>query len=80
MLSKSTKNYDRGEKFKLYREINTLKEYILVDSESMHVEIFRLNSNKHWELEEYNDAGSSLQIKAIKENILIDEIYEGVKL
>lgn len=33
ILSPSTKNYDRGEKFKLYRDIPTLKEYILIDSE-----------------------------------------------
>lgn len=33
ILSPSTKNYDRGEKFKLYRDIFTLREYILVDSE-----------------------------------------------
>jgi Uma2 family endonuclease len=50
VLSNSTKNYDRGEKFKLYRDIKTLKEYILVDSESIHVEVFRLNENGHWEL------------------------------
>lgn len=80
VLSKSTKNYDRGEKFKLYRDINTLKEYILVDSESMHIEVFRLNENNHWELEEYNSTDSFLEIKAINENILIAEIYEGVKL
>src|SRR6516162_7116924 len=29
VLSKHTKNYDRGEKFKLYRDITTLKEYIM---------------------------------------------------
>lgn len=80
ILSKSTKNYDRGEKFKLYRDIVTLKEYILVDSESLHIEVFRLNENNHWELEEYNDAGSYLQIKTINDNVLIAEIYEGVKL
>jgi Uma2 family endonuclease len=79
VLSPSTKNYDRGEKFRLYRDINTLKEYMLVDSESMHVEVFRLNEKDHWELEEYNDAGSSIQIKAINENILMTEIYEGVR-
>ena len=79
VLSPSTKNYDRGEKFRLYRDINTLKEYMLVDSESMHVEVFRLNEKNHWELEEYNDAGSSIQIKAINENILMTEIYEGVR-
>lgn len=53
VLSSSTKNYDRGEKFKLYRDIPTLKEYILVDSESIHIEVFRINENNHWEQEEY---------------------------
>lgn len=80
VLSKSTKNYDRGEKFKRYRDITTLKEYIFVDSESMHVEVFRLNESSHWELEEYDDAGGSLSIKAINESILIADIYEGVKM
>jgi len=78
VLSKSTKNYDRGEKFKLYRDIPTLKEYILVDSESIHIEVFRLNENNHWELEEYNSFIALLEIKAIHESFLINEIYEGV--
>ncbi|MBV9963339.1 MAG: Uma2 family endonuclease [Parafilimonas sp.] len=78
VLSKSTKNYDRGEKFKLYRDIKTLKEYILIDSESLHIEVFRLNEKNHWELEEYNDANGSVEIKAINENILIADIYENV--
>ena len=80
ILSPSTKNYDRGEKFKLYRDIPTLKEYILVDSESMHIEIFRLNEAKHWELEEYHSTEQALYIKTINENISITDIYEGVKL
>jgi Uma2 family endonuclease len=64
----------------LYRDINTLKEYILIDSQSLHVEVFRLNENNHWELEEYNDANNYLEIKAINESILIAEIYEDVKI
>jgi Uma2 family endonuclease len=80
VLSPKTKNYDRGEKFKLYRDIDTLKEYILVDSQSLHIEVFRLNEHNHWELEEYNNADNSFEIKAINESILIAEIYEGVKL
>lgn len=78
VLSKSTKNYDRGEKFKLYRDIPTLQEYILADSESMHIEIFRLNENKHWELEEYNSLEDIVHIKSIDEKILLSEIYEDV--
>ena len=78
VLSPSTKNYDRGEKFKLYRDIPTLKEYMLVDSESMHVEIFRMNARHHWELEEYNNSEDSIQLKTIDEMIILAEIYEGV--
>ena len=78
VLSKSTKNYDRGEKFKLYRDIATLREYILVDSESIHIEVFRLNENKHWELEEYSSLESSLAIMFIAEIISLQEIYEGI--
>ena len=78
VLSKSTKNYDRGEKFKLYRDIKTLKEYILVDSESIHIEIFRLNANSHWELEEYNSLTNAVTIKAVDETIFLSEIYDNV--
>jgi len=80
VLSKSTKNYDRGEKFKLYRDIPTLKEYILADSETIHLEVFRLNENNHWELEEYNSMDSFLFIKAIDEKVAISEIYEGANI
>jgi Uma2 family endonuclease len=80
ILSKSTKNYDRGEKFKLYRDIATLKEYILVDSESIHIEVFRLNADNRWELEEYNKITEHLQIKAIEETVPLSEIYEGVSI
>lgn len=77
VLSSSTKNYDRGEKFKLYREIPTLKEYIMVDSESVHVEVFRLNDKQHWELEEYKDLQMNLPIKAVNETIALTDIYEA---
>ena len=80
VLSPSTKNYDRGEKFKLYRDISTLKEYILVDSESIHIEVFHLNETNHWELEEYDDLTGSVPVKAIRESILVSEIYQGVRL
>ena len=80
ILSPSTKNYDRGEKFKLYRDIPTLKEYILADSESIHIEVFRLNESNHWELEEYNTINDHLSIKAINETLPLFEIYEGVKM
>lgn len=80
ILSPSTKNYDRGEKFMLYRDIPTLKEYILVDSERLHIEVFRLNESQHWELEEYDLPVEQLYIKTINEYFSISDIYDGVRL
>lgn len=80
ILSPSTKDYDRGGKFKLYREIPTLKEYILVDTESINVEVFRLNAVGHWELEEYKTADENLILNSISLSIPVRDIYTGTKL
>ena len=80
ILSKSTRGYDRNGKFKLYRDISLLQEYILVDSESINIEAFRINSNDHWELEEYKTVSAKLIIPSVQVSISIEDIYEGTKL
>jgi Uma2 family endonuclease len=80
ILSRSMGNYDHGEKFALYRGIPTLKEYILVDSETIRVEVFRINERSHWELEEYKKIEDILEVKTVQVSISLSEIYEGTKL
>ncbi len=80
ILSPSTKYYDRGGKFKLYRDIPTLKEYILVDTQVLTVEAFRINSNNHWELEEYTNIGDILSLPSLSITIPVADIYAGTKL
>ncbi|MDF5721789.1 MAG: Uma2 family endonuclease [Rhizonema sp. PD37] len=53
VLSLSTEAFDRGQKFRHYRQIDTLKEYILIDADKMNVECYRLNENRKWELTSY---------------------------
>jgi len=77
VLSKSTKNYDRGDKFKLYRDLPALKEYILIDSESVDIEVWRINSKYHWELEEYKSIDKVLAIPALDVSVSLADIYEG---
>lgn len=43
VLSDSTKDYDRGEKFRFYQSILSFQEYLLVDQYSYHVEHFLKN-------------------------------------
>ncbi len=80
ILSPSTMNYNRGDKFKLYREISTLKEYILVDSLSISVEAFFINANGNWELKEYSSIEETLILPTLTIELSLKEIYEGTKL
>ncbi len=80
ILSPSTRNYDRGTKFKLYRDIPSLKEYVLVDSEAVSVEIFRLNESGYWQLEEYKKHDQFLHIHTVGFDLSLDELYRGTKL
>jgi Uma2 family endonuclease len=80
ILSPGTRDYDRGGKFKLYRDIPTLREYILIDSESISIEAFRINTNSHWELEEYKLKSETFRIPCLELSVALEEIYAGTKL
>ena len=80
ILSPSTKNYDMGGKFALYRDIPALKEYILVDSETISIAAFRINETDHWELEEYKNLTETLLVKTVQLSIMLTEIYEGTNI
>lgn len=79
VLSTSTRGYDRGEKFRLYRDIPSLREYVLVDAELMLVEAFRLNERGHWELNEYRKSTETLVMPTFNISIPLTRIYDGVK-
>ncbi|MBA4141366.1 MAG: Uma2 family endonuclease [Segetibacter sp.] len=77
VLSPSTKNYDRGEKFRLYRDIATLKEYILIDSTSINIEAFYINEHGNWELKEYKSIDETLNLQSVQVSLDLKEIYES---
>lgn len=79
ILSPSTKKYDRGHKFNLYKDIPTLKEYILIDSESVSVEDFYLNEKQNWELIKYKEIGDALKVVSMDFDILLADIYKHVR-
>jgi Uma2 family endonuclease len=53
VLSPSTAGFDRGDKFKFYRRLTTLQEYVLIDAEKVGVDCYRKTSAGKWELTAY---------------------------
>ena len=78
ILSTSTKDYDKGSKFTLYRSIPSLEEYILVDSEQVFVERFFKNKEGSWTLVEYKVLEDHLAISSIEYSLTLSEIYANV--
>jgi Uma2 family endonuclease len=80
VLSASTRAYDRGMKFKLYRDIPSLKEYVLVDSECINIESWFLADDGQWSLTVYNDPAGQMRLRSLDLTIPIQEIYARTQL
>jgi Uma2 family endonuclease len=77
VLSPGTETYDRTKKFKYYRQIPTLQEYVLVDSEEINVEVYRRGEGKMWMYYEY-ETGEIISLDSIEFECAIDLLYEGI--
>lgn len=78
ILSKSTKDYDRGTKFMLYRSIISLQEYITIDSLSVSVEIYTRQQDNSWNMKEFKQISDSFYISTIGLPLLLQDVYENV--
>ena len=79
VLSPSTKKYDRGDKFRLYQELPSLQEYILVDSQSVLVEYYRKDAKGGWPLKKCDKLTDEISIAAIGAGLLLDDIYKDTR-
>ncbi len=79
VLSPSTEGFDRGKKFRNYRQVETLKEYVLVSADQKLIECFRLNDKGVWELYSFGE-NEELQVKSIDFTCPVESIYEDVIL
>lgn len=79
ILSPSTANYDRGAKFDLYRQIESLKEYILIDSATIHFVHYIKNPDLTWTLSDSRNLNAPFSITTIGLQIPLSEVYSGVE-
>ncbi|NDJ16323.1 Uma2 family endonuclease [Myxacorys almedinensis] len=78
VLSKSTQNYDQGDKFAAYRSIPELQEYILIDQAQFWVMQHTKTEEGNWLLSECKGEQSRLRLSSVEFEIDFRDIYEGV--
>ncbi len=77
VLSPSTEKYDREKKFKAYKSIESLHEYLLVSQTEKFVTLYTKYNEKFWFQSEYVD-GETLKLESLECELSVDEIYQGI--
>jgi Uma2 family endonuclease len=85
VLSPSTERFDRGDKFQHNRRIDTLREYVLINSDKINVECYRINDRGKWELTVYEIGENGLtpdevtiELSSVTFQATLATIYEDV--
>ncbi|MDE0018575.1 MAG: Uma2 family endonuclease [Candidatus Poribacteria bacterium] len=79
VLSPSTETYDRGEKFEHYQQIDSLKDYILISQDKIHVEHY-CRQGSRWLQTEFQELSDVLSLRSIDCELRLQDVYRRVKV
>ncbi|MEO8713068.1 MAG: Uma2 family endonuclease, partial [Parafilimonas sp.] len=81
ILSSSTEDYDIGRKQMYYMQIESLQQYIIIDSQKMHVRVItKREEERTWKFDEFSNTEDKIFIEPIQFEITVGDLYKGVKL
>jgi Uma2 family endonuclease len=78
VLSPSTEPFDRGKKFALYSQLETLTDYLLVAQDQVHVEHFVRQPGGEWLRAEKNSLDDVVELPSVGAKLKLSEVYRSV--
>lgn len=78
VLSKSTKDCDRTDKFRYYRSIAELQEYVLINQYATEIEHYTKAKGNSWLFRAYEVSTDKIVFASISLEMTIADIYENV--
>jgi len=79
ILSPSTEAYDRGDKFEFYRSIESRREYVLVSTSHVHVDLLTRQPDGNWLLRSLSNLSDTLEFESVGARITLSDLYEKVE-
>jgi Uma2 family endonuclease len=77
VLSPSTEPYDRGDKFARYREIETLREYVLISQREPRVEVFRRTDDGGWASDPFAGISNTMTLRSLNVSVGLGGALRG---
>lgn len=78
VLSKSTEDFDREDKFRFYRSIPQFREYLLINQYEFWVQHYLKTETEQWLFQDYTEENATVSLGSIDVQILMRDIYEGI--
>ena len=79
VISKTSRIDDSADKFIRYKNIESLQNYILVDSEKMVVEVRAKTESGAWEAASYVHSDGRFPVPSLGLGLAFGEVYDGVR-
>lgn len=79
ILSDSTEKYDRGKKFAHYRQIESLRDYVLISQDEPLVEHYARQADGRWSLDAVGGLESTARLETIGVELPLAELYAKVR-
>lgn len=80
VLSDSTEAYDRGDKFAMYRQISSLREYLLISQSRVLAELYTRGEDGRWTLTDCSARDDQVPLQSLDCTLALTEIYDKVQL
>jgi Uma2 family endonuclease len=78
VLSKSTKDFDREDKFRFYRSIPEFREYVLVNPSEFLVTQYIKKESNEWLFQEYEGEAATVSFASVGVQMSMSDIYAKV--
>jgi len=79
VLSESTRNYDRSEKFVNYRSLPSFQEYLLIEQDRVQIEQQIKQDDHHWLLTLHDDINRKIALGSIGVEVAIADLYNRIE-
>lgn len=79
VTSPSTEHIDRTEKLSAYKQIKSLKEYVIVSQDAVRIDVYRRLRGDRWQWELLTDVSEELRLESVGLTLSVAQIYRRVK-
>jgi len=80
VLSESTKEYDKNDKFFAYQKIGSFMEYLLISQQKHAVQQYTRQPDGHWKIQALIGIDNSVYLESVDLEVPMREIYDLVEI